>query len=288
MELIKKQIEDSGTLKRFTNIISVIDNVDADTAAATFEAEKYYFLKAVSNGKDLADCTPLSAMGVFLDVISGGLSFNPEYDHVYLKYRNTKIASGGKEKRLVYSKQPSGKVYQCQRAGSIAYVTKAVIVYEDEQFGIATNDAGFHIIRHTLVFPRKNTNIIAGYIYVVLPNGAREPFWMDTTDIDRLRGYSERDGGNSSANVLYSSGPNKQIDTGFFRAKLIINAVKPYSKTLKRLLNEVDDSPEDIAAQGPQAPTVMPPHVRTDGAMPLAIPSPAGIPGPADEHDGPF
>jgi recombinational DNA repair protein RecT len=230
-ELIKTRIEDPGTLEKFSKIFGAVHKVEDSEAKQMFEVEKFHFMKEVQE-KGISDVTPISAMGVFLDVVSNGLSFASGAKHIYLMSRNVKIKSGNQEsweKRLVFTPTPDGKIFQAQKAGAIDYVTKPVIVYEGDQFAISTDSNGDQIIRHQVQFPRSSKKIIGGYVYVVMKNGKREPFWMDIGDIERLKGYSAKQN-KGTANALYTSNDG-QIDSGFFGAKLINFALKNVRKS---------------------------------------------------------
>lgn len=250
-ELIRQRIEAPDTVEKFGKIFGAIHKVETDTAKQMFEVERFHFLKECSE-KGLTDVSEISAMGCFLDVISNGLSFASGAKHVYLMFRNVKTANGY-EKRMVYSTSPDGKIFQAQRAGSIDYVTKPVIVYEGDEFAVGTNDQGEQIIRHQVRFPRASQKIIAGYVYVVQKNGKREPFWMDMNDIERLKRYSSNQNSKwddvqkrrvpGDPNALYNV--NGQIDTGFFGAKLINFALKNVRKTGTASQFEVDADPGD-------------------------------------------
>ncbi len=258
-ELIKQRIEAPETVEKFGKIFSAIHKKEIEEAKQMFEVERFHFLKECSE-KGLTDVSEISAMGCFLDVISNGLSFASGAKHVYLMSRNVKTGKkdGNNkdiyEKRLVYSTSPDGKIYQAQRAGSIDYVTKPVIVYEGDEFAVGTNDQGEQIIRHQVKFPRTSQKIIAGYVYVVQKNGKREPYWMDMNDIERLKKYSSIQNSRwddvqkrrvpGDPNALYSAS-NGQIDQGFFGAKLINFALKNVRKTGTASQFEVDADPGD-------------------------------------------
>lgn len=265
-ELIKTQIEAPATLERFTKIFGAVHKVAPDTAQQMYEVEKFHFMRTLAE-KGIADATPISSMGVFLEVVSNGLSFSSNAKHVHLMTRSVK--SGRKndkgkdiyENRLVYSTQADGKIFQAQRAGSIEYVTKPVIVYESDEFAVGTDDQGRQIVIHKAKLPRaQNAKIIAGYVYVVFPNGNREPFWMDQSDIDRLKWYSSKNNSRwddnakqkvpGPANELFSSN-NGQIDPGFFGTKLIQFALKNVRKAVIANAHEVEED-----TQAPELPQI--------------------------------
>lgn len=226
-----KRIEAPDTVDRFSKIFGAVQKVDGNEAKQMFAVEKFHFLKEITE-KNLSDVSDVSAMGVFLDVVSNGLSFASGAKHVYLMTRNVKVKTGNQEaweKRLVYSTSPDGKIFQAQRSGAIEYVTKPVFVYEGDDFAVSTNENGEQIIRHQVKFPRSSQKLVAGYVYVVYKGGKREPYWMDLHDIERLKGYSAKQN-KGTANALYSANSG-QIDTGFFGAKLINFALKNVRKS---------------------------------------------------------
>jgi hypothetical protein len=96
--------------------------------------------------------------------------------------------------------------------------------------------------------PRSSNKIIAGFVYVIFPDGVREPFWMDVDDIERLKQYSARNnrkwenGGwvTGDPNALYSS-EHGGIDAGFFGAKLINFALKNIRRAGLQGVYETED-----------------------------------------------
>lgn len=242
MDLIRKQIEHEQAVQKFTTLFKALHKVPEEEAKQMYELEKFHFMKEIQEKNIPQDVTPLSAAGVFLDVVSNGLSFATSAKHVYLMYRSVKNGDGW-EKRLVYSVQPDGKIFQCQKSGAIEYVTKPVMVYEGDDFAPGTNESGNQIIRHTPKFPRQSNKLMAGYVYVVFKGGSREPYWMDMNDVERLKGYSAKNNKNSGANALYTSN-NGQIDPGFFGAKLINFALKNVRKSVVPSQYEVEEEPQ--------------------------------------------
>jgi RecT family len=218
-------IDRPGTAERFAKIFAAVHGVDLARAAQMFEVERFGFLRELSEKGVGGDCTEVSKMGVFLDVISNGLSFSGQLKHVYMMTRNVKDGKGGFQKRLVYSTSPDGKTFLAQKAGSIDRVTKPIMVYEGDDFGIGTKENGEPVVIHKPKIPRTSNKLIAGYVYIVFPDGAREPYWMDMADMDRLKKYSAKNN-RGEANALYSAGESGQPDAGFFGAKLINFALK--------------------------------------------------------------
>jgi hypothetical protein len=246
-------IDRPGTAERFAKIFAAVHGVDLARAAQMFEVERFSFMRKLSEAA-IVDVTDVSRMGVFLDVISNGLSFSGQMNHVYMMARNVKTGrkENGKdvyEKRLTYSTAPDGKIYMAQKAGSIERVTKPVIVYEGDTWGVQQTE-GVATITYVKRQPRSSNKIIAGFVYVIFPDGAREPFWMDADDIERLKAYSAKnnrkwDEGSrkyvtGDPNALYSS-EHGGIDAGFFGAKLINFALKNIRRAGLQGVYETED-----------------------------------------------
>lgn len=279
-------IEKPENVDKFVKIFQGVHKVDPDTAKQYYEVEKFNFCKELAEkGISTNEVTPFSVAGVFLDVVSNGMSFGSGAKHVYLMPRsvNTKKKDQfGKdiyEKRLVYSTSPDGKIFLCQRSGALDYITKPVMVYEGDDFSIETNEQGNQIIRHKASIPRKSQKIIAGYVYIVHKGGFREPFWMDQSDIDRLAGYSKKQN-NGYTNALYSSN-NGQIDIGFFGAKLISHALKNIRKMATASVHEVEGEEADAIAAGQQLPEPSP----SASYAPSMVVEPVAQPVTADDMD---
>lgn len=242
---LKAQFDNPATVDKFKKFyLAMNKGVDEQTAAQQYELEKFNFLNEIHT-KGYNDCTQISIMGVFLDVMSAGLTFNKQMNHVYIMTRSTKLPNGTYEKRLVFQVQADGKEFLAVKAGSIKRMSKPVIVYEGDKWGIKTNDQGDIVIMYESN-PNHGSKIIAGFIYIVYPDGSREPFYMEESDIKRLAGYSAKQN-KGTANTLYTS-MNGQIDTGFFKAKLMTHALNHIGKAAIAKANEVN---EDFVEEKP-------------------------------------
>ncbi len=284
------QLEQPDTITKFVHIYKAIYHLkgqDADnTAKEMLAAERFNFLRQVAE-KELFMVTPLSASGVFLEVISSALTFNPGANHVYLLKRGFKSGkknAEGKdiyEDRLVYSKTVFGKIYLAQRAKSVQTITEPVMVYDCDEFSPPGSE-----LYHKPKFPRPaGSKLVAAYCYVIAPNGFKEPIWMNMEDVERLRGYSGRNnkkyengGWKEQPNKLYTSGPGSTIDTGFFSTKLIHKALKYKRFTEIMGANEVagDDIDEAMLTHSTNLePTFLPPVLKeTLGGDVQAPPAP--------------
>lgn len=255
----KVQIEAPATREKFAKLFKALYRCSDQEAEQRFELEKYQFVKMLNDSASLANVnyTPLSAMGVFLDVISSGLSFNPMSKHVYVMSRSVK--SGKKddqgkdiyEDRLYYTPQADGQIHLARKAKSVNTVTEPVIVLDCDKFSRGTDERNREWVKHETVYPR-NGKFIAAYLYVITPNNERIPFVIDTDDIETLKRYSAQQNGKwdnaqkkrvpGNPNALYSSN-NGEIDRGFLRTKLVKKAMRYFDKTEAKgetLMNNVD------------------------------------------------
>jgi len=245
-------LDRESTVERFAKIFSGVHGVSLERAAQLFEVEKFSFQRTLTE-KAIEGVSDVSKFGVFLDVISNGLSFSGQMNHVYMMSRNVKTGKKGAdgkdiyEKRLVYSTAPDGKIFLAQKAGSIERVTKPTIVYDCDTYGVTDTD-GVKKITYVKKQRQPNSKIVAGFVYVVFADGSREPFDMDLDDIDRLKAYSSRNN-KKWVNGAYQAGdPNPLytshhggIDPGFFGAKLINGALKNIRKAGMQGQHEVED-----------------------------------------------
>lgn len=247
MDLIKKQIESPESVAKFTRLVGAVTRQPADRAAEIYELEKFHFLKEIGE-KNLGDASQVSAMGVFLDVVSNGLSFASGAKHVYVMTRNINVGTRDTpqwEKRLYWSPTPDGVIYMCQRSGAVDHVTKPVMVYDGEPIKMKNVDGFLRIEHEPHAVRAKDAKLIGGYVYVVYKGGNREAFWMDMNDVSRLAGYSNKNNRDKGANALYSSGPAGTIDVGFFGAKLIKHALKNVRKNSIASVHQVDSDEAD-------------------------------------------
>jgi len=100
MTAIDSKIESAKD--KFVKICQAARKVDFETAEQVFEVEKFNFLKSIEEGGEyMQSCTQLSMTGVFLEVVSNGLSFDRAARQVYIIPRSVKVGNRY-EKRLGY------------------------------------------------------------------------------------------------------------------------------------------------------------------------------------------
>ena len=150
--------------------------------------------------------------------------------------RNVKVGDNKFEKQLVYQTTPDGKIYLCQKAGSVKDVSKPVIVYEGDHIEVSYNH-----VTYSPKIPR-NEKIIGGFCTVTHNDGRQEVIWVDIKDIETNRKASEKQN-RGTANALYTSN-NNQIDPGFFSSKIINAALK--NKAKKATYSEMEVQEEEV------------------------------------------
>lgn len=236
---------------KFITIFSGVHNVSSDKAKLMFETEKFSFLKKLDE-QSLSDCSPISITGAFLDVISNGLSFDKASKHVYLMSRNAKKGDAW-EKRLIHEVTVDGIIFLASNAESISHVSRPIIVYAGDHIEIKDG-----VIHHSPVIPRQSGKIVGGFCYLHYSNGRNEGFWMDVADIPRLASYSAKQN-KGTANALYTSGLEGQIDIGFFQTKILKQALKnmrtkPVHGT-SRMLSDIIPDDDDYQENPEVVPT---------------------------------
>jgi recombinational DNA repair protein RecT len=239
MEVAK--IMSPQTEEKFVAIFKGLHNTSPEIAKSKFEVEKFNFLRTLDES-NLSDCTPISTIGCFLEVISNGLTFNKSSKQVYLIPRNVKKGDGW-EKRLGYQFTADALIFLAVGAGSIKHVAKPTIVYKGDEISVKTVNNQL-TINHGAAIPRVSNDIIGGFTFVTHNDGSIEPFWFPIDEIERLKVYSAK-ANKGTANALYSS-DNGQIDAGFFATKLIKSALKNVRKKDVSMIHVYDDEIEDV------------------------------------------
>lgn len=226
-ELIEK------TKDKFIAIYKAVNASDEVEAAQQFEVESFNFLRLIEGNEYLKSCTPLSIIGVFLEVISNGLSFDKSCGHIYLMPRSAKQGDNW-VKRLTYTYSAAGEIFLCMEVGSIKSCQEATLVYEGDEIKVKSVN-GIKQIEHSAAIPRQSNKILGGYTIITMPDNSKETFWMGIEDVERLKGFSKKSNKSKKnpdgiANELYSSGDDGQIDAGFFKTKIVKAALSRYPK----------------------------------------------------------
>lgn len=224
---------------------------------AIYNKEQFNFMKVINESPALQECTKLSLYGCFLDVAVMGLSLDQSSKPLaYMTSRNakTKGTNGVEvwEKRASIQVSPYGELVMRMRAGHIKHADNPIVVYEGDTIKVGLNEQGRRVVKeYDALIPRKaNAKIIGGFIRIERHGGAFENPWIDISEMDRLKGYSNKQNKGtateSRANALYTSN-NGQIDPGFFEAKIIKHAFRSYPKVrtgeFTTLQTQVEEEP---------------------------------------------
>lgn len=231
-------VADENVSSKFIQLYNAIHG--AKMGESIYNKEQFNFMKCLNDNPVLQECTKLSLYGCFLDIAVNGLSLDQGPKPLaYMTSRNAKIklANGQDawEKRAEIKISPYGELVMRMRAGQIKQADNPVIVYDGDLIKVGLNDRGKRIVKEydALIPRKKDAKIVGGFIRIERHDGAFENPWIDISEMDRLKAYSNRQNKGTStdnkANALYTSNKG-QIDPGFFEAKIIKHAFRSYPK----------------------------------------------------------
>jgi recombinational DNA repair protein RecT len=219
---------------RFVTIHNQIHGTDK--GELIYHKEVFNYKKLLSETPALRECSPLSLYGCFLDINVNGHSLEQgSKPDCYITPKNFKVGTDAEgrdvwEKRATLQVSPYGEVKMRMRAGQIKHADNPIVVYDCDHFKIGTNNNGKLVVKEydkTLPKP-DDAKIVACFVRIERPDGSFEMPFLDMDDIARLRGYSEKQN-KGKANALYGTS-DKQIDTGFLKAKTLKHALMSYPK----------------------------------------------------------
>ncbi len=226
--------------KRFTELAR-FQTGNQLSAEAKFEMEQKHFMTLLEQNPSLKNCDKLSLYMSFMIASTNNLSFDPTMKEMYL------VPRGGK---AVPSIQAMGELKLRLAAGQVKHIDSPVIVMEGDVFKPKLNANGEKVVEWEKLIPNKSTKIVGVFVRIVKMNGSVDYEWMLEDEIERLRGYSERNN-KGNANRLYTS-HNGGIDPGFLRTKMIKHAFKAYPaapviapKTLSVAFDTDKETPDD-------------------------------------------
>lgn len=231
-------VADKKVTEKFVTLYNAIHG--GAVGESIYQKEQFNFNKLIQETPALQECTKMSLYGCFLDVAVNGLSLdNTSKPLAYMVSRNakTKTANGQEawEKRASIIVSPYGELLMRMRAGHIKKADNPIIVYEGDTIKVGLNAQGHRVVKeYDAQIPRKQgAKIIGGFLRIERHDGAFECSWVDIAEIERLKGFSNKQNrgtaAESKANALYTSN-NGQIDSGFFEAKIIKHAFRSYPK----------------------------------------------------------
>lgn len=211
----------------------------------------------LKNGGQAPQITIESGVNIFLEVMQAGLSFSTIANHIYLsRMKGTGINVG-------YKVTADGEIYLAQRSGAIDHCSEPVLVWRGENFSIVNTPDGKQVAQHTMFFDGKPKfsleNMLAGYIYVVYPDGSRELSWMSSERLKELRAKSQSPG-------MYN-------DESFVQTKIIKHALRKVRKTPFSFTLGTSIEP-DVPALSEPVPQYAPSYIVSPPAPPQIPPTP--------------
>lgn len=241
-------VEDEKVANKFIKLFNdVHGRKDGDLM---YHAEKFHFMKRLSETPALQQCSRLSLYGCFMDAAVNGLSFDPSKKLAYVLSRNANIGTPKEpkwEKRASLAISPYGELAIRLQLGQIRHADNPVIVYAGDKFTVKTGERGT-VIEHEAIIPRESTEIIASFIRITRADGSVDFHHLLKQDWERLSGFSEKQN-QGKTNALYTS-MNGSIDPGFLAAKTIKHAFRSYPKVIRG-----DFSHEEEIEVAPAIPT---------------------------------
>lgn len=204
----------------YEQIAQKAHRIDADEAKRIVNAELSNYLARLKmymsdpKNKD-AQLTIENGVNIFLEVMQAGLSFSSIANHVYISRMK------GSGLNITYKVTADGEIYLAQKSGAIDHCSEPVLVWRGEMFSIINTPDGRHVAQHQMFFDGKPKfsleNMIAGYVYVVYPDGSRELSWLSQERLKELRAKSQN--------------PAMYDDESFIQTKIIKHALRKVRKT---------------------------------------------------------
>lgn len=228
---VSTMVEDERVSAKFVQLYNAIHGVDK--GEMIYHKEKFNFLRQVQEDPKLQQCSRLSLYGAFIDMAVNGMSVEQgSKPMAYLTTRSAKVGENQYEQRAYLTISPYGELVMRMRAGQILHADNPVIVYEGDTFEPEVLGNGQKQVHYKPSIPRKTNVIIGAFIRITRTDGTTDIQWMLQDDINRLKGYSEKNN-RGAANALYTSNGG-HIDPGFLEAKIIKHAFRSYPKVRTR------------------------------------------------------
>lgn len=256
-----------------------------------FQEQKAFFLEELMHGSyaarlQLPSTTSFSVFNAFMSLAINGLSLEKNFTtQCYLECKSTKIGKNdkgvdiyGNIARITITGY--GEVFMRVRAGQIRGIDNPVVVYNSDDFKFGERD-GHKFVEWCKCDPRPQGDKLKGcYVKIYKADGSYDYYFMDLTEILRLKGYSEKFNGRYGANPLYGRLPDgTDIDTGFLISKTIKHAFKGYPKlpigggAVMESDKDTTDAPKPDGNQQQQSFAELPPvdgvKVKTDADNPF-------------------
>jgi len=240
-----EMVQDPKVADKFMSVFSKIHRASKEQAEAFYAAESLYFTQQIKANATLMSCTRMSLYGCWLDVAVNGLSFAPAEKNLYILSRKFYPNNQNKsvfENRAYIAISPYGELRIRMQSGQISHADNAIIVYEGDKFAPKIENDQKRVIWE-MKYPRTpGAKIIGAFIKITRNDGSVDFSWLLQEDIERLKGYSSRQG---TTNALYTSNAGG-VDSGFLIAKTIKHAFKSYPKVRIGEFSMLEEEEEEI------------------------------------------
>jgi len=230
---VTKIPEDQRVAEKFITVFNKVHG--SKMGEMIYETEKYHFQKNLSQNQELQKCSKVSLYGAFIDMAVQGLSLDPTKKLCYLVPANVNVGTRENpqwEKRANLEISPYGELGLRQLAGQLEGASEPIVVYKGDIFDCGERD-GKKFVNYSMIASHTE-EVIGCFLKLLKKDGGYDYTWLLKEDIARLMKYSDRknkgNGDLSKANPLYTSGPGRQIDSGFLKAKTIKHSFKAYPK----------------------------------------------------------
>jgi len=228
---------------RFKNIYKIMNGGDSNVATLKYEAEKFHFMKLITDNAKLQQCTKLSLYGCFIDMAVNGLSFDPGMKHAYVIPDSFKVIVQGREtweQRATLRIDGRGELVIRQKQGQIKYADNPVLVFDGDEFVHGTKDDKVYL-EHKAIHPRKkDSEVIACYLRIERPDASVDYKVFGIDEIMKLKSISKQPN-----SVAWTAGLNGMIQT-----KTIKHAFRSYPKVklgnFSKLETEVTDHNQEM------------------------------------------
>lgn len=167
----------------FEPILKKLESIGLDRQ--TIAKELSFALQHINKSKQLLDCTKESKLKSVVNLANIGLTLNPAAKEAYLVPR---YVSGAMECVL----EPSyvGLVKLLTDTGSVKNIVTQP-VYSGDNFQMDLADFLKPIIHNPCLKKNEQGVFLGVYSVATLPDGIRQPEWMDADSLNEIRGRSE-------------------------------------------------------------------------------------------------
>jgi len=171
---------------------TAMPNIKQRMAAAGFDPqtiarETSFAMQLIMKDDRLASCEPNSIMAAIVNIANLGLTLNPAAQEAALVSRWDARTRGA---MCVLDPMYRGLLRLAKEAGAVAGAITGV-VYEADEFRLDMADNANPITHRPCLIASKKGAPIGVYCLLTLPNGLKQPEWMDMEQVRAIRDRSD-------------------------------------------------------------------------------------------------